>query len=183
MCRRAQSPIEGILALRRAHGLTADDVAKITVETFHESCRLATAEPATTEQAQYSTSFPCAVAMVRGALTPADIADDALNDPDVLRLSHSLEMREHSHAQENFPAQRLSRVALTLTDGRVLQGDWMNPLWAPEAPPTDAELEGKYRALAAPVLGTDRSNAILKAVQTLETHALCDLADLLYSAP
>jgi 2-methylcitrate dehydratase PrpD len=183
VCRWAQSPVEGVLALRRAHDLTAADVAKITVETFHESCRLATATPKTTEEAQYSTSFPCAVAMVHGALTPADIADDALSDPEVLRLSQALEMREHSHAQENFPAERLSRVALTLTDGRELQGDWMNPLWAPDAPPADAELETKFTALAAPVLGADRASAILTACKTLESLVLSDLTSLLYRAP
>ncbi len=183
VCRWAQSPVEGILALRRAHGLTAADVTKITVETFHESCRLATATPVTTEEAQYSTSFPCAVAMVGGALTPGDIADGALGDVEVLRLSESLEMREHAYAQENFPAERLSRVALTLRDGTVLQGDWMNPLWAPDAPPTDAELEAKFTALAAPVLGEARADAILGTSQSLDGLPLSDLTALLYTLP
>ena len=114
VCRWAQSPVEGVLALRRAHGLTSADVDHIRVETFHESCRLATAEPQNTEQAQYSTSFPCAVALAKGALTPADIADYALNDPEVLRLSRGLKMVEHDYANETFPAQRNSRVSLVL---------------------------------------------------------------------
>ena len=81
VCRWAQAPIEGVLAHRRAHNLTSDQVERIEVTTFHESIRLAMRAPQATDEAQYSTSFPCAVAMVRGDVTPADIGDDALFDP------------------------------------------------------------------------------------------------------
>ena len=40
-------------------------VARIEIVTFHQSLRLATRTPLTTEEAQYSTAFPAAVAAVR----------------------------------------------------------------------------------------------------------------------
>ncbi|MEI4491899.1 MmgE/PrpD family protein [Mameliella alba] len=183
VCRWAQAPVEGVLALRRAHGLTSDDVDRIEVESFHESIRLATARPRTTEEAQYSTSFPCAVALVRGALGPEDLDGDSLRDPEILRLSEGLIMSEDAHANAVFPGTRLARVRLHLRDGRVVQGDWVQPRWDAEAPPTEEELAGKYRALADPVLGPERARAIDKAIAQLETGRLTALTDLLYRAP
>jgi 2-methylcitrate dehydratase PrpD len=183
VCRWAQAPVEGVLALRRAHGLTSGDVDRIEVESFHESIRLATARPRTTEEAQYSTSFPCAVALVRGTLGPEDLDGDSLRDPEILRLSEGLIMSEDAHANAVFPGTRLARVRLHLRDGRVVQGDWVQPRWDAEAPPTEEELAGKYRALADPVLGPDRARAIDKAIAQLETGPLSVLTDLLYRAP
>ncbi|WP_420325544.1 MmgE/PrpD family protein [Mameliella sp.] len=183
VCRWAQAPVEGVLALRRAHGLTSGEVDRIEVESFHEAIRLATARPRTTEEAQYSTSFPCAVAMVRGALGPEDLDGDSLRDPEILRLSKGLMMSEEAHANAVFPGTRLARVRLRLRDGRVLQGDWVQPRWDAEAPPTEAELAGKYRALAEPILGPDRARAIDRAIGQLEAEPLSALTDLLYLAP
>lgn len=180
VCRWAQAPVEGVLALARAHGLTAKNVAQIEVTTFHESVRLATNRPRTTEEAQYSTSFPCAVALVRGGISPADIADDALDDPEILRLSQSLEMHESDHANARFPAERLARVSLILTDGTRLDGDWMNPRWDHRAPPTEAELRAKYHALADPILGKTRAAGIEDALSGLAGGGLAPLTDLLF---
>jgi 2-methylcitrate dehydratase PrpD len=177
VCRWAQAPVEGVLALARAHDLTSGDVDQIVVETFHEACRLATARPATTEEAQYSTSFPCAVALVRGAIRPEDVAEDALQDPEVLRLSEGLHMREHDFANQTFPAQRHARVALKLKDGRTVQGDWMNPLWTADVPPTDAELITKFHDLADGPCGAERAGAIRDAVFALDATALSALTD------
>ncbi|MGR3435893.1 MAG: MmgE/PrpD family protein, partial [Shimia sp.] len=66
VCRWAQPPVEAALAVQAAHGIAAADVAAIAIETFHESTRLAGLAPPTTEEAQYSTAFPVAVALARG---------------------------------------------------------------------------------------------------------------------
>ena len=183
VCRWAQAPIEGVLALRRDHGIRADQVDHIRVETFHESCRLATARPANTEQAQYSTSFPVAVAMAKGALRPADIGDAALSDPETLRLSCGLLMVEHDVANAQFPARRLARVALVLRSGETVQGDWVEPLWNPDAPPGDDALVAKFEDLATSVLGPARTAAIRDTVWTLEGRDIADLTTLLFAAP
>lgn len=157
VCRWAQAPIECALTLRRQHGLLPDQVARIEVATFHESIRLAIRRPTTTEEAQYSTSFPCAVAMVRDGVSPADIADDALDDPAVLRLSDTMVFVEDDHANTAFPQRRLAKVSLVLIDGTRLESEWMEPKWDATAPPTETEMRYKYRALANPILGASRA--------------------------
>ena len=180
VCRWAQAPIEAVLALARRHDLKAARVARIEIETFHEAVRLTANRPRTTEEAQYSTSFPCAVALVRGTVTPADIAEGALDDPEILRLSLSLEMRESGRANAAFPAQRLARARLTLSDGTRLEGGWTGPRWEHGEPPTGAELRAKYHALADPVLGQTRAGAIEDALARLGTGTLAALGDLLF---
>jgi len=180
VCRWAQAPIEGVLSLVRAHGLTSEMVETIEVSTFHESVRLATKRPTESDAAQYSTSFPCAVALVRGDVTPADIADDALNDPEILRLSDSMVMTEDDHANAVFPKQRLAQVTLHLKDGRSLESDWMEPRWDPTAPPSEAELREKFHKYADPVLGTARAQAIEDAIDGLDQTPLSALTQQLY---
>ena len=179
VCRWAQAPIEAALVLQRNHGFTHHDVTGLKIETFHEAIRLATSAPETTEQAQYSTSFPVAVALVHGDVTPASIADDALGDPDVMRLSQMLVMREQDHANAHFPTRRYALAKITLRDGRVLESDWMEPKWDHRNPATANELTHKFRDLTHPVLGPDRATRIETAVHGLEHIELSELTNQL----
>lgn len=168
VCRWAQAPIEGALALQRAHGITHDQIAKIEVHTFHESVRLAMKRPQEGDAAQYSTSFPVAVALVHGDVQPEHLVGDALSNPDVLRLSDAVDMHESDFANENFPIQRPARVSLLLTNGTRHDGDWNEPRWDHNAPPTEAEFREKFHNLADPVLGVAHANAIETALAQLE---------------
>lgn len=179
VCRWAQAPVEAILKLRRHHNLTAENVAEIKIESFHEAIRLATNHPCSTEEAQYSTTFPAALALVHGDVTPATLEDQALSDPAVLRLSKSMRLEEHDKANAAFPIKRLARVSLHLTDGRSLTSGWTEPRWDHDAPPTEAELRAKYDGLALP-LGQTRADAIADVIATLDTRPLSNLTDLLY---
>ena len=179
VCRWAQAPVEGVLALARAHALTSDRVERIEVATFHEAVRLATARPRSTEEAQYSTCFPCAVALVRGGIGPADITGEALNDAEVLRLSTGMRMTEDARANAAFPGTRLARVTLILKDGRQLQGGWSTPRWDADDPPNEAALRAKFHAIADPILGTARASAIEAAIHDLPETGFAPLRGLL----
>lgn len=180
VCHWALAPVQGVLALARAHSLTSEQVDHIEVETFHNSICLATSRPVTTEEAQYSTSFPCAVALARGGIRPQDIADGSLDDPEILRLSTGLIMTESDYANDNFPAKRFAKVALILKDGTRLQGDYLTPRWDFTNPPTEAELRAKFHAFADPVLGIARANAIEDTLADLPDNELTTLTDLLF---
>ncbi|MEY1555036.1 MmgE/PrpD family protein [Yoonia sp. R2331] len=179
VCRWAQPPIEAALSLMRDHSLHHSAITGLHVTTFHAATRLATAHPATTEEAQYSTTFPTAVAIVRGDVTPADIADDALNDADVNRLSGLMTFSEDDHANAVFPHQRVAQVTLTLADGQTLTSDWHEPRWDATDPPEASELRAKFAALTRPRLGAAWSANILEAINTLNGRPFADLAALI----
>ena len=183
VCRWAHAPVEAALSLKAEYGLASRDITEITIETFHESVRLACFEPKTTEEAQYSTSFPLAIALKNDAVTPADLEDDALADPEVLRLSRATSMIEHDRANRLFPARRIARVRFGLSGGKTAQSDWFDPKWDATDPATPQEMRAKFDDLATPILGISRANAIADTIDALPKASFADLRDLLNGAP
>ena len=179
VCRWAQAPIEAVLDLKSRYKFTSKNVTSIHITSFHEAVRLGQKTATNTEEAQYSTSFPCAVALVHGTILPEHVADDALKNPEVQRLSSVLTMDESDHANSVFPNSRLARADITLTNGQLLESSWFEPKWDAKAPPTRTELTTKFQNYATPVLGVSRTQAIYNAVLELDKTDTQNLFGLL----
>jgi 2-methylcitrate dehydratase PrpD len=110
---------------------------------------------------------------------PQHVADEALGDPEVQRLSAVLSMDEDNYANRLFPLQRMARAEITLHAGDILKSGWFEPKWDAAAPPTQGELEEKFHAYAGPVLGQARSDALHLAVMSLDKTEAQPLFDLL----
>ncbi len=167
VCRWAQPPVQAVLNLRAAHGLTSDQIARIEIVTFHQSLRLATRAPLTTEEAQYSTGFPAAVAAVRGGIGAGDVLEGALDDPETLRLATTMEITESDSYNAAFPSRRIAHAVLHLTDGRILRSEPTEARGDPEAMVSQTEMREKYHALADPVLGQARSKQLLAQAEAM----------------
>lgn len=179
VCRWAQAPIEAVLDLKSRYKFTSKNVTSIHITSFHEAVRLGQKTATNTEEAQYSTSFPCAVALVHGTILPEHVADDSLKNPEVQRLSSVLTMAESDHANSVFPNSRLARADITLTNGQLLESSWFEPKWDAKAPPTRTELTTKFQNYATPVLGVSRTQAIYNAVLELDKTDTQNLFGLL----
>jgi 2-methylcitrate dehydratase PrpD len=175
VCRWAQPAIEAMLTLRRRHDVRPERIERISVETFHEAARLAARTPATTEQAQYSLPFPVAAAAVRGRVGAGEIAPKAFTDSLILRLSRSVELAECAEFNARFPAERWARVTLLLDDGTSLTSDPTTTRGDPDSPLGPAELTGKFRKLANPVLGEARAGRLEVLVAGLPGSASPEL--------
>lgn len=184
VCRWAQPAVEAALAVVREYSLSAPDIDRIDVFTFHEAARLATRRPTTTEQAQYSLPFPVAAAICRGRLGVTEVVGQALQDPDILRLADTMNVIEDDGHNAAFPANRYARVRVHTVDGRTLRSADHEPRGDPEDPLTDAEVRSKFHQMAVPALGVDRAGALEKAVDDLALGgSLGPLAALLTSPP
>lgn len=167
VCRWAQPPMQAVLDLRAEHGLTSDQVERIEITTFHESCRLASGVPQTTEEAQYSTAYPTAVALVRGKVTPSDLTEARFGDPEIRRIAEGMTVAESASYNAAYPARRFAHVMLVLKDGRQLQSPPTEAFGDPKAAADMAQVRAKFYAYAAPMLGNDRAAAIEVAVDRL----------------
>lgn len=165
VCRWAQPPVQGVRDLKAAHGFTAADIAHIEVDTFHEAARLATREPVDTEQAQYSLPFPTAVAAVHDTMTVQHISGAGLRDPEVLRLSRSLVLREKAELQPLFPARRIAEVVIVLNDGTRLESGRVEAHGSAEDPMTDAEVSEKFAVYAGPVIGAAKTGELESLIE------------------
>ncbi|HUN47641.1 MAG TPA: MmgE/PrpD family protein [Stellaceae bacterium] len=168
VCRWAHPAIEAALTLRRTHGVDPAAVTGIEIASFHEAIRLGAHHPRSTEEAQYSLGFTVAAALARDGLGPADIDNEALADPDILRLVDAIRLSERAEYNARFPAERLADVVLVLADGRRLASPPTPTRGDPGSPLSDAELEEKFRVLAGPALGSARSSAIAEAIRALD---------------
>jgi 2-methylcitrate dehydratase PrpD len=179
VCRWAQPPVQAVLSVMQGHGLRSTDVSRIEIVTFHESLRLATRTPATTEEAQYSTAFPAAVAAVRGTISAADITEAAFADPEIRRLAQGMQVTESDRYNAAFPARRIAHAVIVLHDGTRLESPPTEARGDPEAMVRRAEMQAKFHACADPVLGPARARALRQAAMDLTPcHSAQPLLDL-----
>jgi len=177
VCRWAQPAIAAALSL--SDQIDVADITGIRIETFHEAKRLPLAEPANSEQAQYSIKFPVAAALVRRRIGVEEVSGPALSDPDILRLANMIEVAENDEANRVFPKDRLASVSIKLADGRKLESAMMKAVGDPEDPISDADLFAKFMNLAAPVVGEARAGQLLELCKGLwETETVAELVDL-----
>lgn len=180
VCRWAQPSVQAVLNLRGHHGLTPETVERIEITTFHQAIRLATRHPQTTEEAQYSTAFPAASALVRGRLGAEDVAADAFADPEINRLAASMTFTESATFNAAFPAHRFAKVTLYLKDGTQLSSGATEAIGDPEDPVPPEQMITKFQTYAVPVLGKARSLAIQDAVLSLDNgKSIAGLLDLI----
>ena len=170
VCYWAQPAIAGALALQRAHRLPLERIRRITVSTFHEASRLGTRQPSSTEEAQYSLSFPLAAALMHRQLGVRELTGEALRDRRVLDLASQVELLADPEYSRRFPLERIARVRIETDAGEQLDSGEATALWdeATSAPPTDDELRAKYRWLAGEVLPAVRVSAIEAAAWVCE---------------
>ena len=173
VCRWAHPAIEAALALQRAHGFAADEVAGIGIESFREAIDLGSQclDPTTTDEAQYSLTFPVAAALVFGKLGADEVNAAEQRDPRIARLLGRVTLTEDPEFSRRFPAERWARVRIVLRDGRTIISEPARARGNPENPLSDRELRTKYRQLAEPVLGTQRAARIEALADALVSDA------------
>ncbi|TMI10715.1 MAG: MmgE/PrpD family protein [Betaproteobacteria bacterium] len=173
VCRWAQPAIEAALDLQRSHRFAADEIATIAIESFREAVALGSqcATPRTTEEAQYSIAFAVAAALVFGQVGAGEVDVRGLSEARVHRLLPSVALAEDAEFSRRFPAERWARVRVALADGRSFVSEPARDRGNPENPLSDDELRAKYRELAIPVLGAERTGCIERAVRTLAADA------------
>jgi len=176
-CAWAHPALEGLRRLVEMHRFRPDDVEGIRVEAFHETARLGTDLPETTEEAQFNVAWPLAVFLFDGEVGPKQVLEPRLGDERVRDLACRIEVVEteelnelHRLALEGDPEGKFAgRVIVRLRDGRVLdsglvEGDINFPqrCWDEEG------LERKFRWLAGYVLDQDRVDALVELVRHFE---------------
>ncbi len=167
VCRWAQPAVEAAMSVVREHGIRSEDIRIVKVISFHQACRLATREPGTTEQAQYSLPFSVSILLSRGVLGTEEVSGDALRDAEALRLSKAIELHESELYNSRFPSERWAHVEIELFDGSTLKSAPHTARGDPETALTDAEIDRKFVQLASPVLHQARIDAIRDCVMSL----------------
>ena len=183
-CRWAQPSLHAALSLQREHDFEPKDVVRVEVETFAEAARLTVARPDDTEQAQYSLPYALAAALVAGRMGPEQVQEPFLREERVLQIADRVQLGVDPEIDAAFPAQALARVRLELADGSRFSSEVVGAPGDPDRPLTDQQVDEKFQQFTRPVVGDERSNAILDSARTIdESDNAWDLLGLLAGFP
>ncbi|MEZ0606664.1 MmgE/PrpD family protein [Paraburkholderia sp. IW21] len=167
VCRWAHPAIDAAQALKQRHGFASEQIRSVRVATFHHATRLAHAQPATTEEAQYSLLFSVAVALKHGMVNFDAIQGDGLTDAEVLRLSHVIRTEEQAEFTARFPNERMAEVSVELNDGRRFESGPTQALGDPDLPFGATAIRQKFGRFAEGTCGERLAKELAARVDEL----------------
>jgi len=176
-CRINHYALDAVQALRRAHAFTADDVERVTVVSIPFAERMAEAAPDTMLAAKFSIPYAVAAAIVRGHADLAAFDEPAIADARIRELAARVDVRSDAAMNPRRPDDYpTAAVTVALRDGRRLTERTIVVRGDAAAPIDRGEVVAKFVALAAPVVGAVRAQAVVDTVERIDE--LKDVRDL-----
>ncbi len=179
-CGSAHRAMDGLLALREAHGFTAADVEAVHVRApvTHLNNLMYTA-PKDALQAKFSLEYALACLLVTGNCSLADFTDEAANRADLQALYPRIHRHPVDKAEGEFP----TRVEAILKHGARHETAVPWPAGSLAVPFTLAQLWAKFEGCTAGLLAPDRAQGVRAALERLpDLPAVAPLMDALYDA-
>jgi 2-methylcitrate dehydratase PrpD len=159
-----QAPLDALLRLRREHGLSPNNVDRIVVKLPEDGARVVDNRAMPDVNVQHI----IAVALVDGAVSFTDSHSyERMSDPRVLAVKTRVELVA-DRALMDPAAPRSGLVEVTLRDGRKVSHFTRHAPGTKENPLDTKALNAKVRDLMAPVLGEQRTEALIQRVNMLE---------------
>lgn len=169
-CSWAHAAADGASRLVREHGLDLDDIDRIRVEGFHETVRLGTRLPATTEEAQFNVAWPLAAMVIDGEIGPAQMLEHRLDDPQMRTLAQKVTVEESDELNElcrlyqvGDPRGRFASIVhIHMSDGREFSSGMVEA--SEQHPPIgwdERVMEEKFRWLGKYVLDEEQMDTLL----------------------
>jgi 2-methylcitrate dehydratase PrpD len=175
-CRHAHAPVECALTVAERYNVIPDNIEKVTVRTYslavdgHDHI-----EVPSVGAAKMSTPYSVAAALTYRRADEECFTRTAMADPVIRVLTDKVEVIEDKEMTELVPAKRMASIAVEMRDGNTYECTVEHPKGEPENPVTAAELEAKFRSLAA-IAGKDEEymNRVIEAVfdESIETDEI-----------
>jgi 2-methylcitrate dehydratase PrpD len=148
-------------------GVTPDQVERIELRVHSLVLELTgKKEPRDGLQGKFSVYHGCAIGLIYGRAGEEEYADSVVNDPRVVETRNKVVATVDDSIREEAV-----RVTAVLKDGRRIDVNVDHAIGSLQNPLSDAQLEGKFTHLAAPVLGEARAAEITRACWQLASLA------------
>jgi 2-methylcitrate dehydratase PrpD len=159
-----QAPLDALLDLIRAHGISADDVEKLVVRVAHHGANTVNNR----SMPDICMQHMCAVMLLDGIVTFESSHDEGrMRDPKVVELRSRIELYGDDALTQAMPS-RQGIVEMKLRDGRELRRHVTAVRGTAQNPMARAEVDEKSFHLLMPVLGKTRARRLCDAVWGLE---------------
>jgi 2-methylcitrate dehydratase PrpD len=147
----------------RGKGVTADQVERIELRVHSLVLELTgKKEPKDGLQGKFSVYHGCAAGLLYGRAGEEEFSDAIVNDPRVIELRRKV----HATVDDSI-AEEAVHVTAVLKDGSRVEVHVDHAIGSLQNPLSDAQLEAKFGALVAPVLGEARAKEITSACWSL----------------
>ncbi|MGA2099407.1 MAG: MmgE/PrpD family protein, partial [Candidatus Acidiferrum sp.] len=182
----AQTAMEAALELHSAQQVKPAEIKAISVDIFDVAYNIIGGgndgnkqHVQTKEEADHSLPYMIAVALIDGAVTPAQYEPNRILKQDVQDLLRKVIIRPDKSMSERFPAEMPCHIQIELNDGKKLsiekhdyEGFYTRPM------PWD-KVVAKFNSLASPYTNEAQRAAIVEAVAQLEIHDIARLTNVL----
>ncbi|MDO5445794.1 MAG: MmgE/PrpD family protein [Eubacteriales bacterium] len=158
-CRWAHPAIDACLWLLNEYGIGAEEIEKVTVETFYKATQLSKGIPASSDEAQYNIAYPVAAAIVNKGFSIQQAEQTA--DVRVHRMMEKLSFVCDQEMDSQFPAKRLCRVRMALKDGRTVVSPEFEPSGEAKENVGYDRLAAKFRRITGSLLSEEEQESII----------------------
>ena len=166
------APISATLDLVVGNDLAPEEIEKVRIRSLARAADIladpSKYDPRSKETADHSLPYVIAAAIAERNVTPAQFTPEKIADPTIRAQLDKVEVVADPEIEAVFPELQRVIVTVSTTDGREFTEQLDYPKGDPRNPLTDAEIEAKFDALAAPVLSDVARERIKKAVWNLE---------------
>ena len=178
-CRWSHPAIDAANDMMRDNALTHEMIKAVEIRTFHYATRLAGHEPQSQDEFAYSIAFPVAAMIVHGQVGVSELSQEALHDPNILRVSQATNLIDDAEMTQISTDKRWAQVSFVLKDGRKIESAPRTPRGDADMPLTDKEISLKFHLLANPILGVPRADEIEALSSQFDTLSVKDFYHLL----
>jgi 2-methylcitrate dehydratase PrpD len=163
-CLLTHPTIDGVFELKSRYHLKADDVAEIFCEIARFCLDSAgQREPKTGLAGKFSIYYCAALPLVEATAGEDLFTDKKVQDPQMVALRKKVKARIDPALKDTE-----ARVTITTQDGKKYSTFIDKPKGDPRNPPTDSELENKFRSLAIHILPPKKIDALIEMIWNLE---------------
>lgn len=173
-CRYNHGLIDGVLRLRREHGIRPDEVEAIRLGVLSGGALLvaepieAKRTPANVVDAQFSAPFAAAVALVHGAAGYDEYTQANVDDPTIRALMARTTCERDPSLDAVYPKQWPATVNIRLRDGRTVSARVEHATGEPEQPVPREGLVQKFTSLAEERLTREGAAHLARRLLRLE---------------
>jgi 2-methylcitrate dehydratase PrpD len=173
-CAYGHLPIYAVRKIREDHDFTVDDIDQVLIESFDYAIWLPTEPPTTTENAQFSVTWPLACELLYGEFGPMQQLDEAFNDERTIALMQKIVLEENEHYTDlchrrdagDPTGSFVNRVVVRLKDGQEHSAVHSQPSFGLKL--SEGQLVDKFRWLVGYVLPEEQIDDIADLVLGLD---------------
>ncbi|MEE8350602.1 MAG: MmgE/PrpD family protein [Rhodospirillales bacterium] len=171
-CGHTHAAIDGVLALRKEHNLTPENVKRIHAASFQKALEICGNDnPQTIFEAKFSLPYVAAMALRTGRVRMEAFSEELLADQDLRAIIAKVEVSVDADLEAQFPKRRAANISIETTDGETLKHYAPTRKGDPDNPLTDDELAEKFLELTGSVLGDEGAAELLDALWRLDEAA------------